>query len=192
MPATVQGAREERERGRENCRSCRRVLLCGRLGAGERRGCRRPVIRKKLAGDPLPGRERANGPAPDAAISGGCRRPGARAAVGRAIGTGNAAYRSRAGMARTRQRASHPDAAVACHCQTDLSAGGRAAGSSRSALGRRCRIVELRRPPASRGGYCRSVGRVSPAGPAPVPGAGGLLSPMRMPLAGTRIEFFST
>lgn len=65
--------------------------------------------------------------------------------VGRAEGTGNAAHRSRAGMARTRQRASHPDAAVACHCQTDLSAGGRAAGSSRSALGRRCQIVQLRR-----------------------------------------------
>lgn len=32
----------------------------------------------------------------------------------------------------------------------------------------------------------------SPAEPAPIPGAGGLLSPMRMPSMGTHIEFFST
>ena len=32
----------------------------------------------------------------------------------------------------------------------------------------------------------------APAGPAPVPGAGGLLSPMWMPVRGIHIEFFST
>jgi phosphoribosylcarboxyaminoimidazole (NCAIR) mutase len=31
-----------------------------------------------------------------------------------------------------------------------------------------------------------------PAEPAPIPGAGGLLSPMWMPLSGIHIEFFST
>lgn len=91
-------------------------------------------------------------------------------------------HRSRGRDGQDASKSNHPDAAVACHCQSDLSAGGRAAASSRSALGRLRRIVELRRPSTDRGRYCRSDGRVSPAGPAPVPGAGGLLSPMWMPV----------
>jgi hypothetical protein len=41
MPATVQGAREESERGRENCQRRQHAQKRGRLGAGERRSCRR-------------------------------------------------------------------------------------------------------------------------------------------------------
>lgn len=83
-------------------------------------------------------------------------------ALGRAChawGNGVVSQRSRAGMARTRQRASYAVATVAYRCQSDLSAGGRAAAFWRSASGRRCRIVELRQSATDRGRYCRSDGR---------------------------------
>ncbi|MNS90174.1 hypothetical protein D3C72_1242120 [compost metagenome] len=94
------------------------------------RGCRR------LGRRPLGRRER-HGTAPDTATCGGCPEwPGAMRQ--RTMQTALASrHRGRPGMAKTRQRASFPDAASGAECQPDLSPGGRAAASWSSATGRR-------------------------------------------------------
>ncbi len=131
----------------------------GRLGAGERRGCRR-------SGHPQKWLRQSAGSGEGGSHGSRCsdiwRMPagrGRRDDASRASGTGFASHRSRAGMARTRQRASYPDTAVVCLCQPDLSAGGRAAAFWRSASGRQCRFDVIRRTTTIRGRYCRSVGR---------------------------------